>query len=67
MSLKLFHLIFIGLSILLSAGCALWASLNYRVEAHLPDLILAVCSGLTAVALVFYEIWFLRKTRGLIL
>lgn len=67
MSLKLFHLVFISLSILLAAGCAFWAFENYRAQAGVADLILGVVSVATALGLVVYEIWFLRKTRRLIL
>ena len=67
MSLKLFHLVFISLSAILSGGCAYWAIENYRANATSADLVLGVVSAALAIALVLYEVWFLRKTRRIIL
>jgi hypothetical protein len=61
MSLKGFHLFFIFLSILLAAGCATWAFLN-DVERSF-----GVASCVVAGALVVYGIYFIRKSRKLIL
>lgn len=60
MSLKGFHLFFIFVSILLSVGCAVWAFQN---EVAPPFGILA---SVVAVALVIYGIYFIRKSRSLI-
>jgi hypothetical protein len=61
MSLKAFHFLFIVLSTLLAAGCAWWSFANGVAGAF------GVASAVTAVALVVYAIYFLRKTRRLIL
>jgi hypothetical protein len=60
MSLKGFHLFFIFLSILLSVGCAVWAFAN-GVERPF-GIVACVVAG----ALVIYGIYFIRKTRKLI-
>jgi len=60
MSLKGFHLFFIFLSILLAAGCAVWAFVN---EVALP---FGLGSSAVALALVIYGIYFIRKSRSLI-
>lgn len=60
MSLKGFHILFICLSILLAAGCATWSFAN---GVALP---FGVSACAIAVALVIYGIYFIRKTRKLI-
>lgn len=61
MSLRGFHLFFIILSILMCAGCATWAFANQVAG---PFGIGCVVTG---VALVFYGISFVRKSRKLVL
>lgn len=60
MTLKGFHLFFIFLSILLAVGCAAWAFLN-GVEG-----LFGILSCVVAVGLVVYGIYFIRKSRKLI-
>jgi hypothetical protein len=60
MSLKGFHLFFIFVSILLAAGCAVWAFEN---EVPRP---FGIGATVVAVALVIYGIYFIRKSRSLI-
>jgi hypothetical protein len=60
MSLKGFHILFIILSILLAVGCAAWSFLN---GVALP---FGIASCVIAAALVMYGIYFIRKTRKLI-
>jgi hypothetical protein len=60
MSLKGFHIFFIFLSILLAAGCATWAFLNDVAGPF------GIVSCVTAGALVVYGVYFIRKTRKLI-
>jgi len=65
MSLKAFHLVFIVASILLALGFGVWSLLNYSSPHGVRmDLILAVLSGIAAVALVVYEIFFLKKLKN---
>lgn len=60
MSLKVFHVIFIILSILLAIVCAWWSFSN---GVALP---FGIVSALTAVGLVIYGVWFVRKSRTII-
>ena len=61
MSLKAFHIFFIVLAMLLSAGCAAWGLVNGMALAF--NL---TCAGLSG-ALVIYGIYFVKKSRKLIL
>lgn len=61
MSLRAFHILFIVLAILMSAGCAWWAFANEMAP------VFGLAFAVTAIGLVIYGIYFLRKTRKLIL
>jgi hypothetical protein len=61
MSLKAFHILFILLSVLLAAGCAWWAFANNA------SAIFGGASAAVAVGLLVYGIYFIRKSRKLIL
>ena len=61
MSLRAFHILFIVLSIVLAAGCAAWAFSN-GVSA-----VFGAVSALAAVGLSVYFVYFLKKSRGIIL
>lgn len=65
MSLKAFHIVFIVISTLLSAGFGVWA-LGYSRSADGGGIYLAL--GLVALAaavgLPVYGSWFLKKTKG---
>lgn len=61
MSLRAFHILFIIITVLLSAGCAVWGFAN-GVSAIFGGTCCVV-----AVALVGYGIYFLKKSRKLIL
>ena len=60
MSLKAFHILFILLSIVLAAGCAAWAYVNQTAAAF------GIVSAIAGVGLVFYGLWFLKKSRKII-
>ncbi len=60
MSLKGFHIVFITLSILLAIGCAAWSFANQTALAF------GIASVVAAVALIFYGIWFIRKSKKII-
>jgi len=65
MSLKAFHLVFIIASILLAIGFGVWSFLNYSApHGRTSDLVTAIASGVVALALVGYEIYFLRKLKN---
>lgn len=60
MSLKAFHILFIAIACLLAAGCAWWAFTN-------SITIFGAASAVTSVGLLIYGIYFVRKSRGIIL
>jgi ABC-type Mn2+/Zn2+ transport system permease subunit len=65
MSLRMFHLLFIALSVVLTAFFAAWAAGQYRV-AH--DVSYAIAGGISlasGIGLVVYGAAFQRKTRKL--
>ena len=65
MSLRMFHLFFIALSVVLAAFFAAWATGQYRLE-HEVVYAIAGLGGLAAcVGLAFYGAAFQRKTRNL--
>ena len=65
MSLKAFHLVFIIASIGLALAFGVWSLVNYFSAQGRPrDLIIAIASALVAVALVFYERYFLKKFKN---
>jgi F0F1-type ATP synthase assembly protein I len=59
-SLKTFHILFISISVLLCAGCALWA-FAYGVEP-----VFGAASIVVGLALTIYGVFFLRKSKGII-
>jgi hypothetical protein len=61
MSLRAFHVLFIILSILMSAGCAWWAFANGVAP------LFGIASAAVSAGLVVYAVYFLRKTKKLIL
>jgi hypothetical protein len=65
MSLRAFHLLFIGLSIVLAAFLAAWAVGQYRAEQHSGYLVAGTVSLASAAALAVYASAFQRKTKGL--
>jgi len=65
MSLKAFHLVFIVASILLAIGFAVWSFMNYSSpQGTRSDLVVAIVYGVVALALVGYEIYFLKKLKN---
>jgi uncharacterized membrane protein YadS len=65
MSLRAFHLLFIALSIVLSAFLAAWAMGQYRTGHDVTYLAGGAASIVSAAALAVYAVAFQRKTRGL--
>lgn len=65
MSLKAFHVVFIVASILLALGFAGWSLVTYfTAQGGIWYLIAGVGSVATAVGLVFYERYFLKKLKN---
>ena len=63
MSLRIFHVIFIVCSIILSIGFAIWAMLNFQRQHTVGYLWTAIVALACAVGLVVYEIFFLSKVK----
>ncbi len=61
MSLRAFHIIFIILAIVMAAGCSAWAFING------VSVIFGAGSALVAVGLIIYGIWFVIKSRNIII
>jgi hypothetical protein len=65
MSLKAFHLVFIVASIALAFGFGIWLVRNFFDEGGVVNLIFAAGSFGAGVGLIFYERYFLRKTKNI--
>jgi hypothetical protein len=65
MSLKAFHLLFIALSVILTAFFAAWAARQYSAARGTTYAIAGVASLAAGVGLVIYGANFQRKTRHL--
>jgi hypothetical protein len=64
MSLKAFHLVFITAAVALAVWLGIWALGEGRDTGSGGMTALGVASIVAAVALVGYEVWFLRKTKA---
>jgi hypothetical protein len=65
MGLRAFHLLFIGLSVVLAAFSAAWAVGQYRVGHQAVFIVTAAASIAAACGLAAYGTAFQRKTRNL--
>lgn len=65
MSLRMFHLFFISVSVVLATFCAAWAVGEYRATASATFIVTAVASVAGALGLAVYGTAFQRKTRNL--
>jgi hypothetical protein len=66
MSLRIFHLVFIALSIVLAAFVAAWATSQYRAQHDITYAIAAVLCLIAAAGLMVYAARFQRKTKHLL-
>lgn len=64
MSLKTFHLIFITASSALALGCGIWWITDFFSSSNVRHLISGLLAIAVAVALVFYERYFLKKLKS---
>jgi multisubunit Na+/H+ antiporter MnhC subunit len=60
MSLKAFHLVFIVVSIALAFGFGVWLVL----QGGLWNILFGIASFAVGVGLIFYERYFLKKTKN---
>jgi hypothetical protein len=65
MSLRAFHLLFIALSVMLTAFVAAWAVSQYRAVHDAGYLIACIASVATGIGLAVYGAAFQRKTKRL--
>ena len=63
MSLKAFHIVFILMSTLLSVGFCWWMLRSYSATGAVSELVMGILSGATAVGLVVYGRYFLKKLK----
>jgi len=62
MSLKQFHIVFIVMAVLTSAGFAVWAFTRYQADAGV--MLMGWVSAVVAFGLAVYGVWFLKKLKG---
>jgi hypothetical protein len=65
MNLRLVHAVLILLSAALAVLFGVWCLAQYGRGGGAASLLAAVTAFAVAVGLVFYDSWFLRKTRSL--
>jgi hypothetical protein len=65
MSLRLFHLFFIALAVVLAGFCAAWAAAQYRTGHETEYAIAGIVSAIAGAGLIVYGAAFQRKTRHL--
>jgi ABC-type Mn2+/Zn2+ transport system permease subunit len=65
MSLRAFHLLFIVMSVILTAFFAAWAFGEYRTSQDLTYAVAAVASLAAGIGLIAYLAAFLKKTKRL--
>jgi len=64
MSLKAFHLVFITAAIVLAFGCGVWWVKEFASpEGRVMDLGFGLGAVVAGVALIAYELYFLKKLR----
>ena len=63
MSLRAFHVLFIALSVVLTAFFAAWAFGQYRTDGAMSYLLTAAGSLAAGIGLVVYAVGFLKKTK----
>ena len=65
MSLKAFHLFFIGVSTILALGFASWCFMEYRTQGNKLYVVAGGAAAASGVALVYYGLRFARKLKGI--
>ncbi len=64
MSLKTFHLIFVSAATALAFGCGVWGLKDYwSADGRAGHLLFGLGSFAAGVGLIFYERYFLKKTK----
>jgi hypothetical protein len=65
MSLKIFHIIFISLSVVLAFGFGVWLLIAQPAQGGLIDVLAALLSFGIGILLVLYEFKIVKKFRSL--
>lgn len=65
MNLRWFHAVLILLSAALAALFGIWCLAQYGRQDGIASLLAAIAAFAVSLGLVFYDSWFLRKTRTL--
>jgi hypothetical protein len=65
MSLRMFHLVFIGVSVVLAAFVAAWAAQQYQASQAIGYLMTAAAAVAAGGGLIVYATKFQRKTKTL--
>ena len=65
MSLKIFHVVFIALSVIMSASLAVWGIQGYMADGSLDALALGSIFFVTGAVLLVYGIRFWKKMKEL--
>lgn len=63
MSLKAFHIVFVVISTILALGFGIWAIRQHQARSEPLALAMGVVSLLSAVGLIVYGRWFLKKLK----
>lgn len=63
MSLKIFHIIFISASSILSLGFSIWSLQEYRTTGDTTDLVYAILGVIALLGLMIYGKWFWKKLK----
>ncbi len=63
MSLKAFHIVFIGLSVLLLVGYSAWETVEFGRTSGIGHLLAGLASLVVAGILVVYGVRFVRKLK----
>jgi hypothetical protein len=61
----MFHMVFIGISVMLAAFVAAWAGQQFQEVRSVSYAVTAVAALASGLALAFYGAAFQRKTKGL--
>ena len=65
MSLKAFHIVFVTAACAMAIGCGVWGLKQYwSAEGRTGDLFFGLGSFAVAIALILYERYFLKKSKG---
>ncbi len=66
MSLKAFHIFFIAMSVVITLGFAMWVFMGGARETTTGLSVMAALSGIVGVGLIGYGVYFIRRSRHII-